>query len=738
MAATIDMYAPCPCGSGKKVKFCCRDLVQEFERIDQMIQGGQRKACLEHVERLLQKHPSNSFLRSLQIELNYALERFDQGDALIQQWVKQEPENPVPLGWSVISLLSQVGEEEDEQEAAKLFRMALLWLQRALHHSEEKVPPLVERAALLVGQVAEEREWFLPLIGHVLVGSRLSREGQREMGSRFLGLIIHQDIPLVVRMLLLFIRPDEELRGVAFVWEEVLPLLRQGRFQQAEEQLAGAVQQHPEDERAWYCLGVVRGFLADNRRAVEALQRAAQLASCPLRRAEILALCLVVQGIFQQGYEFLGVEIPVEDADQVLETLQGISLLRSIGTVPMGFDLQQMAEDPETALQDYSSQPPPQAAFQLADVELASDTPGVHRLGWGTVLLYGKQTDRPARLQVMGSRWHPEDAPLGWEELARELPQFRWQEHPLHVLAKHPFHTWFTQFEAQTPADEDASEVAQWFWKRLLHWSRTHRLPQLGHRTLAQAAQDPEALPQVEALLLLLENLGGEKAFLLVDLDQFRRELGLEVPEPIRLTDVEELRRLSPCWYHRLATDDGFTPEMWELALPTVNMLHFQRAQRVLAQACYDSGLWKQHPRMALDVATALNVVEPDPEQLWSRVASMHEHHRHQEAFSEDLCAEWDVQLLKVQLRLGPEKFREALQLADHMLRQHRNHAPAVALASQVLNLAQQIMAAGMDPEQLASQAAREEPVSKPSGLWTPDQGPPTPAPSSQKLWTPD
>ena len=48
----IDAYSPCPCGSGKKIKFCCKDLLGDLQKIERMLEGEQYMACLAHIERL--------------------------------------------------------------------------------------------------------------------------------------------------------------------------------------------------------------------------------------------------------------------------------------------------------------------------------------------------------------------------------------------------------------------------------------------------------------------------------------------------------------------------------------------------------------------------------------------------------------------------------------------------------------------------------------------------------------
>ena len=63
----IDPYAACPGGTGKKIKFCCADLVGDLEQLDRLIEGEQISAALEQVERsrmLLHQKPK---LKSFQV-----------------------------------------------------------------------------------------------------------------------------------------------------------------------------------------------------------------------------------------------------------------------------------------------------------------------------------------------------------------------------------------------------------------------------------------------------------------------------------------------------------------------------------------------------------------------------------------------------------------------------------------------------------------------------------------------
>lgn len=51
---SLDPYKPCPCGGGKKVKFCCcKDVVNELGEVTRAIEGEQRLAALEKLNKLM-------------------------------------------------------------------------------------------------------------------------------------------------------------------------------------------------------------------------------------------------------------------------------------------------------------------------------------------------------------------------------------------------------------------------------------------------------------------------------------------------------------------------------------------------------------------------------------------------------------------------------------------------------------------------------------------------------------
>ena len=91
----FDRYMPCPCGTGKKVKFCCEDLLSELEAIQKMLEGEQRLACLEYIDKLLETHPDRACLLAIKILVHYEMQQNEPLEKTLQHFEEKHPENPI-------------------------------------------------------------------------------------------------------------------------------------------------------------------------------------------------------------------------------------------------------------------------------------------------------------------------------------------------------------------------------------------------------------------------------------------------------------------------------------------------------------------------------------------------------------------------------------------------------------------------------------------------------------------
>jgi len=99
----IDPYSPCPGGTGKKIKFCCSELVGDLEQLDRLTEGQQYAAALAEVDKLTQRHPGRACLMASRTRLQLATKQFPEATAGSAAFLEACPDNPVALGLSAVT-----------------------------------------------------------------------------------------------------------------------------------------------------------------------------------------------------------------------------------------------------------------------------------------------------------------------------------------------------------------------------------------------------------------------------------------------------------------------------------------------------------------------------------------------------------------------------------------------------------------------------------------------------------
>ena len=114
---SFDPYSACPGGTGKKIKFCCSELLGDLEQIDRLIEGDQISAALEQVERLSERHPGRACLMATRTKLELASKKFAAAAATSRAFLEAFPGNPLALGHAAVTeaIAGRI------QEAAALF-----------------------------------------------------------------------------------------------------------------------------------------------------------------------------------------------------------------------------------------------------------------------------------------------------------------------------------------------------------------------------------------------------------------------------------------------------------------------------------------------------------------------------------------------------------------------------------------------------------------------------------------
>ena len=383
---SIDAYSPCPGGTGKKIKFCCNDLLPELQTIDRMLEGEQHTAALQHIDRLMEKEANRgrACLLALKCTALGLARRTEELKTAVADFLAKHPDNQIALAES-----AQVAFQDD-------VRAGFALLLRAMRTAGGNIELQTYQAMGLAAALMYRRGFPLPAQALVLLMLDISSDDRRaqEMLSAF-----NQDrqVPLLLRDALPIPPAPDDAPWKARYQEAWEPYNR-ADWLTTVERLAALAADVPDAPAVWNALAALRGWTADNPAAIEALRRYSALRAGEdggledAAEAEASAMFLGDDPLGDR-MEMLKVEWTVRDADRVQEALLSSPLCQPIPFDPAQFTAQDT--------------PPPKGAFLLRDrpmpesaAELSLEN--IPQL-LGQVLLFGRQTDREARLEVTGA-----------------------------------------------------------------------------------------------------------------------------------------------------------------------------------------------------------------------------------------------------------------------------------------------------------------------------------------------
>src|SRR4051794_30107500 len=256
----ISPYAACPCGSGKQFKWCCQPYYGYVEKALNQHEKGQRAAAEQTMAQLVADFPKVPQAWGYQAQVLFLNDRPADADAVLQKAFDLDPN--FAYGFWLRGLMRL--EEGEAVGALLLFRKTAELLDpnakdvQAQVHSRiaelelQENRPAAARAALdrarhFAPQVQELRQAFESVFG---AESRLPESARRAYTFRAPG------------------------TGDANRWQAALESAGSGKLTDALKAFEGVTGTDATDAAAWFNLGLVRAWLGDNPRALEALSRA--------------------------------------------------------------------------------------------------------------------------------------------------------------------------------------------------------------------------------------------------------------------------------------------------------------------------------------------------------------------------------------------------------------------------------------------------------------------------------
>ncbi|MEZ6066889.1 MAG: tetratricopeptide repeat protein [Planctomycetaceae bacterium] len=262
----MDAYQPCPCGSGKKVKFCCIKIVPEMEKIDRL-QDNQPEMAMQHLDKLNQQHPDNPWIACTRASIHLQQNELKPAKLTLVRFLKDHPDHPRANAlYAYASLLA-----DGLPQAKKA-------MHRAFKRSVADNPMLV---AILMEALASyhlQHENYLATRAHIMLALRAA--GATSERERIIRSLIEFDADASIPPLLRgghHLPKWEPPAAQREQFEKARRLSLLACWEEAADILDEIATQVPESGDLQRLLGLFRAYDGDGARSATHLHRAAEL-----------------------------------------------------------------------------------------------------------------------------------------------------------------------------------------------------------------------------------------------------------------------------------------------------------------------------------------------------------------------------------------------------------------------------------------------------------------------------
>ncbi len=711
----IDIYQTCPCHTEKKIKFCCgKDIVSDLNKILTLSKSRQAIAALENLDRAISKLGPRDCLLTIKTHLLITLHEYDRAREVNEQFQAAHPNHPVGHQHRAM-LLAAEGDATAAIEA----------LQDALDAvTEHQVPVSMSNAFRVVGMLLMSTGDIMACRAHLTFAMRL-RGAEDEIASRLLAQITRSpEVPLQLKhdYAPTLVETDE-------AWSKrlnnAIRYAARGQWRQAVQRAEALEAEFPDAAPVVQAVAAWNATLSHQQKACEAFGRLAALPSLAYGErvdAESLKLILDQQPL-TEPLDLLRVTFDVDDAQGLAE--QAAASPRLIAGTVMD---EQFAGDG----------PPPLAAYLLLDrdeIKSAKDATDQMPSVMAELLLFGKQTNRAARLELMVVR--DDRFEMVQRDLASILDQ--WISEPVSTDTVNQVsrldHA--MSFQWHLPRDMSADERREFIAERrrneILDVWTTIPFNALGGQSAEQASGDPSKSLTLAALVSMMEQGADAQLNTDFDFDALREKLGLPLPEPIDPAGLD-IMHLSPVRLQQVEfakLDDESLMRSYILASTAGNF----RALRKCATVVLERPQLEKYLRFeSVYLTLAKLTMNPTAALEWM--------HRARHHASSNGRSVGHLLVEELELRLG----RGLIENCSELLRTiQANHSSDPEVQYHLANVLQRfgiVDSEGMVVGRLPEEPAPAAEAATSSTIWTPDSEAPVSGGAGKqqksKLWLPD
>lgn len=284
----LDQYSLCPCGSGKKFKWCCQPIHEEIAQAFQQDQAGQRDSALRIMDQVVAKHPDNPEAWGKKALLLWQNEKPEEAEAALTKAFEVSPD--YPFGHFLRGRFRLY--EGEIAGALILFRKAaelydpaakeiLIEIFLNIFECEMKLNrPVAARAAAMLALKCDPNNTQL-------------RQGVDEVFSPK-----NPNLPVAATKAYAF-HPTRKVGRAA--WDQAMARINTTRLSDVLRAFDALAKQDPEDPAVWYNLGLTQAWLGSNAAAIESLDKYISLESDEAAASDAAALSEILR--LGQGME---------------------------------------------------------------------------------------------------------------------------------------------------------------------------------------------------------------------------------------------------------------------------------------------------------------------------------------------------------------------------------------------------------------------------------------------------
>ena len=715
---SIDPYTICPGGCNKKIKFCCgKDVSVHLDKIVNSLSGEQRLAALDQTNAAIKQFGEKPCLLTLKTNILFQLDEWDQAGQIAESFLKQYPTNPVALAMGTIIRLHQPDIEKLDEVVEQL--------QRCLENIDQVATAAVLEAIRRVGIVLLHAGRITAARAHLSLYNSFLESPHPEISSLIMRTVSPPDIPLLLKE-----EHPLTLCNAEVPWAEefnqIMGWTQVGKWLSAVEELSDLDKKYPGQPLIAKSIAILESRLGDPAEMAAAWSQYADTEGVPLQDAvEAEALSqLVDPTIDANGIEIVDTVYPVTNVESLLAKLATNKRFHKVQA-----DLSRFTEDG----------PPPKAAYLFLDKPAlessenltAEQIPNVI----GQILVYGKQTDRGARISLGTARdeGFDERTESLFELLGDDIGREQESQEVIDEVARvtHAM-TWNWHFPQDTPREVRQKLIEERRQQILFDVWPDLPLDELDGKTPRQAAPKPYYKVPLLGAILLLELSESVEAASRIDLNPLRKELGLPARESVDPTQ-HDIKSVSLVQLEALQIDK-LTDEQLVEVMRTASVFNVSFVLREAGKEILSRESFKDHDDVDLShVHQILAQLEPDTDQALQHIRK-----------ARDITIDrGDPVGLMLVAEFAIRMQRGVIDQCQSLLREiESRHMREPGVSQELMRVLMRFGIIGPDGRPRAKPTHQveellESEASASSKIWTPDSSTAASSTGEKKLWIP-